>query len=290
MRILRLITLYLFTSVAVPIRLLSATPTEVPAEVARPLVSVPSTESVPLHCTSNDRDYDLYIRYPDGYQDEKNRERRYPVIYICDAQWDFFLINGIYPTLVFDQKMEESILVGMAWGGKTSNYWVYRGIDYTPAPMAEHNPGGGGAEKTLAAVKTEIIPWVESHVRADSHRRILTGSSYGGLFALYTLLNEPDLFFGYVAPTPALPYADSYLPRLEASSASKRKPAQGRLFMTAGGLESRAWQQSILDLEKALGSRKNEGLIIKTAIISGEGHSGQKAEAYTRGLQFIFEK
>jgi len=253
-------------------------------------VMVPSSESVPLHCASNDRDYDLYVRYPDSYHEEKNKDRRYPVIYICDAQWDFFLINGIYPTLLFDQKVEESILVGMAWGGRTSNYWVYRGIDYTPVPMAGRNPGGGGAEKTLAALKTEIIPWVESHVRADPRRRILTGSSYGGLFVVYTLLTEPELFSGYVAPTPALLYAGSYVPRFEASSAGRRKPARGRLFMTAGGQEDTAWQQSILDLEKALVSRNNDGLVIKTAIISGEGHSGQKAEAYTRGLQFIFEK
>jgi uncharacterized protein len=253
-------------------------------------VSVPFSASFPLHCQSNDRDYDMYVRYPDGYHDEKNKDRRYPVVYICDAQWDFFLISGIYPTLLFDQKIEESILVGMAWGGKTSNYWVYRGIDYTPAPMAEHNPGGGGAEKALAALKTEIIPWVESHVRADPRRRILTGSSYGGMFVLYTLLTEPELFCGYLAPTPTVLYADNYLPRLEASSAGTRRPARGRLFMTAGERESAAWQQSILDFERVLASRKNDGLVIKTAIISGEGHSSQKAQAYARGLQFIFEK
>lgn len=251
-------------------------------------VSVPFSESFPLHCQSNDRDYDLYVRYPDSYHEEKNKDRRYPVIYICDAQWDFYLISGIYPTLLFDQKVEDSILVGMAWGGRTSNYWMYRGIDYTPAPMAGRNPDGGGAAKTLAALKSEIIPWVENHVRADPGRRVLTGSSYGGLFVLYALLNEPDLFSGYIAPTPALLYADNFLPRLEASTAGKRKPARGRLFMTAGGLESNVWQQSILEFERALASRKNEGLVIKTAIIAGAGHSGQKAEAFARGLTFVF--
>lgn len=251
-------------------------------------VSVPFSESFPLHCQSNDRDYDLYVRYPDSYHEENNRDRRYPVIYICDAQWDFFLIGGIYPTLIFDHKIEESILVGMAWGGRTNNYWMYRGIDYTPAPMADRNPQGGGAEKALAALKTEIIPWVEQHVRADPHRRILTGSSYGGLFVLYSLLTEPDLFSGYIAPTPALVYADNFLPRMEAASAGKRKPARGRLFLTAGELESRDWQQAVLDFERALASRKNDGLVIRTAIIPGEGHSSQKAEAYTRGLAFVF--
>lgn len=251
-------------------------------------VSVSFSESFPLHCQSNDRDYDLYVRYPDSYHEEKNRDRRYPVIYICDAQWDFFLISGIYPTLRFDEKIEESILVGMAWGGRTNNYWMYRGIDYTPAPMAGRNPQGGGAEKTLAALKSEIIPWVESHIRADPRRRILTGSSYGGLFVLYSLLNEPDLFSGYIAPTPALVYADRFLTRMEATTAGKRKPARGRLFLTAGELESREWRQAVLDFERALASRKNDGLVIKTAIIPGEGHSSQKAEAYTRGLTFVF--
>jgi predicted alpha/beta superfamily hydrolase len=154
--------------------------------------------------------------------------------------------------------------------------------------MAGRNPDGGGAEKTLAALKTEIIPWVEQHLRADPGRRVLTGSSYGGLFVLYTLLNEPDLFSGYVAPTPALLYADNFLPRLEAASAGKRKPARGRLFLTAGELESGEWRQSVLDFERALASRKNDDLVIQTMIIPGAGHSGQKAEAYTRGLAFVF--
>jgi uncharacterized protein len=253
-------------------------------------VSVPFSESVPLHCESNDRDYDLYIRYPDGYQDEKNRKQLYPVIYICDAQWDFFLISGIYPTLVFDQKIEESILVGMAWGGKTSNYWWYRGIDYTPVPMTERYPDGGGASKFLTALKTEIVPFVDGRVRADTGRRMLTGSSLGGLFVLYALLNEPSLFFGYIAPTPAIAYADGYLLRIEAASAGERKAARGRLFMTAGRLESDSWQNAIVNFQKALESRRYPGLIIKTVIIEDEGHSGQKAEAYNRGLRFVFEK
>ena len=287
-RILRLITLCLFTAAVVPARLLPAAPAEGPA--ARLGVSVPFSESVPLHCTSNDRDYDLYIRYPDGYQEETNRKRLYPVIYICAAQWDFFLISGIYPTLVFDQKIEESILVGMAWGGKTSNYWMYRGIDYTPVPVAERYQDGGGAAKFLTALKTEIVPFVDGRVRADTGRRVLTGSSLGGLFVLYTLLNEPDLFSGYIAPTPALGYADNWLPRMEAASAGRRKAARGRLFLTAGRLESDAWREAVVNFQRALESRGVPGLTIKTVIIEGEGHSGQKAEAYNRGLRFVFEK
>jgi len=288
MKITRLISLLLLTTVIFTARLLAEAENGVKAGQSG--VPVPFSESIPLHCESNDRDYDLYIRYPDGYYDEKNKDRLYPVIYICDAQWDFFLISGLYPTLIFDHKIEDSILVGMAWGGKTSNYWMYRGIDYTPAPMAGHNPDGGGAEKFLTALKSEIIPLVERRLRADPARRILTGSSYGGLFVLYTLLTDPGLFSGYVAPTPALLYADNDLPKRETASAGKRKKARGRLYMTAGGLESEAWQQSILDFQKALRSRNNPELVIKTEIIAGEGHSSQKAEAYNRGLRFVFEK
>jgi predicted alpha/beta superfamily hydrolase len=283
----RLTTLCLCASALLSARSLTAAPTESPT--ARHGVPVPFSEVVPLHCTSNDRDYDLFIRYPDGYLEEKNRDRRYPIIYICDAQWDFFLISGIYPTLVFDEKIDEAILVGMAWGGKTSNYWQYRGIDYTPAPVA-NNPEGGGAARFLAALKAEIIPFVEARVRCDPARRVLTGSSYGGLFVLFTLLNEPELFFGYIAPTPALVYADNGLARMEAATAGKRQAARGKLFMTAGGLESPAWQNAIFEFQKALESRRNAGLKIETLVIEGEGHSGQKAEAYTRGLRYVFRK
>jgi uncharacterized protein len=253
-------------------------------------VPLPFSESFPLHCTANDRDYDLFIRYPDGYREEKNQDRRYPIVYICDAQWDFFLLGAIYPTLIFDEQIDECILVGMAWGGRTSNYWQYRGIDYTPVPMAGRNPEGGGALKTGLALKTEIIPFVEARVRADPQRRVLTGSSYGGLFVLHMLLTEPGLFSGYIAPTPALVYADQYLTRQEAATAAQRVPARGRLFLTVGALEDAGWRQAVLDFEAALKSRHYPGLKIRTAIIAGAGHSGQKAEAYTRGLQFVLGK
>ena len=195
----RLIKLSFLASLIFAVRILQGAETEL--RESSKAVPVPFSDSVPLHCVSNDRDYDLFLRFPDGYKDEKNKDRHYPIIYICDAQWDYFLISGIYPTLIFDRKIEDAILVGMAWGGKTSNYWQYRGIDYTATSMLLHNPDGGGAEKFLAALKTEIIPFVEGKVRADSTRRILTGSSYGGLFVLYTLLTEPELFSGYIAPT-----------------------------------------------------------------------------------------
>ena len=283
----------LLRRLALPSALLVLSPLRAadPAVTAPPAgVPLPFSESLPLHCESNARDYDLFIRYPDGYREEKNKDRRYPVVYICDAQWDFFLIGAIYPTLIFDEQIEECILVGMAWGGQTRNYWQYRGIDYTPVPMASRNPDGGGAAKFGAALKHEIIPFVEARVRADPCRRILTGSSYGGLFVLHMLLVEPGLFCGYIAPTPALVYADNYLPKQEAATAAHRVAARGRLFLTAGALEGADWRQSILDFEAALNSRHYPELRIRTAIIAGAGHSGQKAEAYARGLQFVLGK
>jgi uncharacterized protein len=288
MKITRLFALSILASTLLAARLLQAA--EAGVLEVRKGVPAPFSDSVPLHCVSNDRDYNLFLRFPDGYLEEKNKDRHYPIVYICDAQWDFFLISGIYPTLIFDNKIEEAILVGMAWGGKTSNYWQYRGIDYTTVPMAGRNPEGGGAAKFLTALKTEIIPFVEGRVRADSSRRILTGSSYGGCFVLYTLLTEPDLFTGYIAPTPAVAYADNQLLQLESATAAKRKPAHGRLFMTVGGLEDTYWQKSIFDFQKALESRGYSNFQVKTQIIHGEGHSGQKAEAYNRGLRFVFEK
>ena len=60
--------------------------------------------------------------------------------------------------------------------------------------------------------------------------------------------------------------------------------------MTAGGLESDSCQQAVSDFQKALESRGYTHLLIKTLIVPGEGHSGQKAEAYNRGLRFVFEK
>jgi hypothetical protein len=62
-----------------------------------------------------------------------------------------------------------------------------------------------------------------------------------------------------------------------------------KLFIGIGGLEA----GGVTEFEKfvaQLKSRGYEGLDLRTRVLEGIGHSGSKAEGYTRGLQAVFER
>ncbi len=61
---------------------------------------------------------------------------------------------------------------------------------------------GGGAAKFLKALKTQIIPKVEKY--AGHGERVISGSNMGGLFTIYTFINDPFLFQEYVATSPSI--------------------------------------------------------------------------------------
>jgi predicted alpha/beta superfamily hydrolase len=56
----------------------------------------------------------------------------------------------------------------------------------------------GGAANFLAFFKDELIPYIDRAYPTNGTNS-LCGHSYGGLFVLYALLSEPQLFGSYYA-------------------------------------------------------------------------------------------
>src|SRR6185295_7476995 len=160
-----------------------------------------------------------------------------------------------------------------------------RAMDYTPTPVGSF-PGSGGAPKFLTFFKSELIPFVETNYRADATQRVLLGSSFGGLFTLYAMFAEPELFNGYVSASPAVPYGDRFAFKQEAEYAGKRRDLPVRLFVAVGGAEELA--QPVEEFAQIVSGRGYKGLQMESRVIEGERHAGNKPEAFNRGLRFIF--
>lgn len=113
-----------------------------------------------------------------------------------------------------------------------------RAWDYTPpGPQGQPLPDpvakervNGGAAAFLRFIERQVRPRVEQLAHTDARRQTLWGHSYGGLFVLYTLLNQPQAFTRYIAADPSLwwqkglmlQYAQQALERLERSAFSGR--------------------------------------------------------------------
>jgi predicted alpha/beta superfamily hydrolase len=251
-------------------------------EQSFPDVKMAGTQQREIYSKIVGQDYELYINLPANYN---NTTKSYPVIYLLDAQWDFALLNAIYGQQYFDGFIPEIVTVGITWGGKNPNADNLRARDFTPTSIKGPIPTGNAAN-FLKFIKEELIPFIEKNYRVTNDRTIM-GSSLGGLFTLYALFNETDLFNKYVLTSPALGWDNSSLYSYEKNFKERESGPPIRLFMAIGGLEHQADFQKLADHLKSMNYKNLE---IGTKIIEGIGHSGGKADGYTRGLQFAFER
>lgn len=121
-----------------------------------------------------------------------------------------------------------------------------------------------------------------------TNERVLIGSSLGGLFTLYIMFSDPEIFQYYISTSPVSNWDDDYLYDLSKDFAVKSRDKSLRLFMAEGELES-----SLPDLYKFvefMESQQFPALSYQSKILEGIGHSGVIAEGITRGLQFVFKR
>jgi predicted alpha/beta superfamily hydrolase len=253
-----------------------------------PPVTIAGTELRELTSSSTGRDYHLYVHLPDGYAES---EKSYPVLYLLDGQWNFKLLASIYLGLRHDMFVPEMIIVGITYGGESPDYKRLRAMDYTPT-QAEGMEHTGDGPMFLAFLKEELIRFVEKNYRADSGDRALGGSSFGGLFVMYALFHEPELFHRYISASPSLWWDDKVTFRYAQAFAEKNSKLPVRLFLSVGELEPKqlGMVEAMKQMAQILEERKYEGLVLTSMVISGERHAGQKPEAFNRGLRAVFAK
>lgn len=247
-------------------------------------VEMHGTQLLTIHSSIAGGDYDLYINLPRKYQDTT---LRFPVLYLLDGQYDFSLVHGICGDLYYDGFLPELITVGITWGGEHPNYDSLRTRDLTPTTIKEV-PYTGNAPKFLAFVKGELIPFIDSKYRTDKKDRALMGSSLGGLFTLYAMFHETELFTRYVLTSPTIGWDNNVLYTYEESYHAKHARLPARLFMAVSALEGsdRIFGKFVDHLK----SRNYQDLQMETRVLEGMGHAGSKPEGYTRGLQSVFAR
>jgi len=257
----------------------------VSASAQYPKVDIPGSEVRKI--TSSivaGQEYELQILLPGSH---KSSNKKYPVIYLMDSQWDFPMVKSLYGQHYYDGFVPELIVVGVTWGGINPNPDSLRARDYTPTKEAR-SPQSGGADNFLSFMKNELFPFIESNYKADNNNRTLMGCSLGGLFTLYTLFTQPDLFTGYAAASPAVGWDREVLYKYEKDFAEKKLSKPVRVYMTIGDVER---SRPVYERFAAqMTSRNYASVSLKSKILENTGHSGTKSETFGRGMQYIFEK
>jgi predicted alpha/beta superfamily hydrolase len=247
-------------------------------------VDIPGSEQRTLHSSIVNQAYELQILLPGGYA---NSTKIYPVVYLLDSQWDFPLVKSLYGQQYYDGFIPELIIVGVTWGGPNPNADSLRARDYTPT-RENRLPQSGGAANFLSFMQKELFPFIESNYKADKQHRTLMGCSLGGLMTLYALFTATDLFEGYVAASPAYGWDRAVIYEFERKWFEKNNTQPVRLYMTMGEVERGlpGYERLVNHLLK----RQYTSLAVQSKVLENTGHSGTKAEGFSRGLQYVFEK
>jgi uncharacterized protein len=260
--------------------------------------ALPGTEVRTIAAHNIKQEYRISLALPSSYT--AHPERSYPTIYLIDANFYFGMVTELTRIMSFGEEFPETIVVGIGYptsellAEATKEVICLRARDLTPisdpAKAGDHGRPSGGAPAFLTFIQSELIPLIEREYRADSAARVLAGHSYGGLFTLYALFHQPELFAGYVAGSPSLFYGDRVTFAYEAAFAEGRTSLPVRLYLGIGGREERVDDPMVSDFFQfiaRLESRRYAGLSLTRHIVENCDHCAFTAPTFQAGLQAV---
>jgi predicted alpha/beta superfamily hydrolase len=164
-----------------------------------------------------------FIHTPFKYKSGKDA---YPVLILQDPESEFTLAAAAVDMLSENGRIPPMIVVGI----KNTN----RTRDMTPSrPAKAFGGSAGGADKFLDFIADELLPTIDRTYRTRPYR-VLVGHSLGGLFAVYALMNRPDVFQGYIAISPSLWWDDQALVKASPPFFAAHKDLRADLYLSMG--------------------------------------------------------
>jgi predicted alpha/beta superfamily hydrolase len=270
--------------------------------------SLDDTEVRDIHARTLNRNYQVFVALPESY---RSSNRRYPVLFVTDANYAFPVVRNIAQRLAKHAGVEEAIVVGLSYAkGDTGMYSRRR--DYTPtmtrtsglvSDMPGRAPTFGEADAYGRFIATEVFTMVAAHYRADMGRKVFIGHSYGSLLGLQVLLSRPDTFEHYILGSPSLWYDRGVMFDREKDYAKGHRDMAASVYFGIGGRETLATGQKrsrteedadmvadLRDFDAALKSHRYPGLKTRLEVFAGEDHASVFPFLLTHGLRAYLKK
>lgn len=274
-----------------------------------PSAVVSATEVRYVTSSNTNQEYRVSIALPYAYGDKDAADKKYPTIYVLDGNWFFEMVTAMTRLMSGCGSVPEVIVVGIGYPTNDSyeaesfnEQYSHRSRDLTPVRdkvwegkvkerMAIDHMTTGGAAQFLKFLKKELIPIVETEYRVDIKNKILAGLSMGGLFVLYALFHEADLFQGFVAASPSTWFGDRHIFSIEDNYAQKQNDLVANLYLSIGQKEETEESRmvsSLFRLSALLESRDYKGLTLKNQVFEDLNHCDAGVPGFQLGLKWIF--
>jgi predicted alpha/beta superfamily hydrolase len=266
-----------------------ATPTlvQIPPTVTAPppqpqQVTIPATELFKLSSSIAGQEYRIFVALPNStFLDSyiENPRRRYPVLYVLDANALFGMVTETVRIFNLLEVIDELIVVGIGYPVDTFNATLgFRSRDLTPKI---------GAAKFLQFIREELIPTIDATYRTSPGDNGILGHSFGGLFGLYALFNQPETFKRYIIGSPSISWDETVLLDAEKFVANKANVAAS-IFMSAGAAEEASMIGDMQKVSDMLQEVQSEELKLTTQIFEGEIHPSVVPAHISRGLWEVY--
>jgi predicted alpha/beta superfamily hydrolase len=218
----------------------------------------------------------IQVLLPEGYR--PGSQEKYDVMYLLDGDSNLQTIAAIQQFIQAHTGMPPVIMVAV--------FNTDRSRDLSPTRMAGV-PSTGGSDKFLAFLKAELVPYINKSYPVSGNA-ILYGHSLGGLFAMYALLSEPQLFNYYLAVDPSFWWDDNYLNKLAVEKLSAASHA-GKLLFVAGRDEAGIKQMGITSMDTLLKEKAPKDFAWKIASYPEEDHGSIRLKSVYDGLRYFYE-
>jgi enterochelin esterase-like enzyme len=155
----------------------------------------------------------IRVLLPAGYDAPERRDQQYPAIYLTDGITVFqsrgFDLQRRLDQLSRDGSIPPAIVVGVDNGGSTdksrnpetdraNEFLPYPDVGFPPNHLYAADPQNPRGKLYPRFLVEELMPLVarEYRIRTGPANTMVGGFSYGGVSALYTVMNRPGVFGG----------------------------------------------------------------------------------------------
>ena len=221
----------------------------------------------------------IAIILPENYSKTKDS---FDVFYATDGEWTT-KIAASFAEFLSIQFIPQNIIVTIP-NSKTGEQG-HRERDFLPTRVPYFNESGG-ADKFLSFFSDELIPYINAKYRT-SRTNNMYGSSFGGVFSMYTFLKKPELFKSYMLADPAFQYDDRVMVRM-ADSLLPKLSVKNTNFLMTGRAGKALKEMGIAAMDSLFRKKSPAGLRYKMNVYDDETHNSMIFRTIYDGLKYAY--
>ena len=169
----------------------------------------------------------FYVHIPNANTGNEVVKKRYPVVYLFDADAQFASTVSMiqYLSTNYNSVCPEMIVVGILHTDRRKDLTPTHAAVDLPFVDSAFSKSSGGGEQFISFIEKELIPYVDSHYATQPYK-MLIGHSLGGLAVMQTFVHHTSLFNSYICIDPSMWWDNQTLLK-EAKSALEKRNFQG---------------------------------------------------------------